>query len=417
MKKYISEIDLLFKTLNDSRTQYCVLRGYLNEQDFYESKDFDLYVPKKKKKMFEKIVFKLGYKTPSINDNVYPHKQYFKLVEGRMIKIDVVYGLCFGNKLLCFNKSINIEQDSFILNGKRVLKNELSLLLFILHLFFDKRLIVSPANKKRLLEYLEALKIEADNVAIYSKTILDIISLIKASNQSSLEIYYSKYFKAIKKEYLKRSNVGLYHRVVRFINSYRLQLRNKTRERTITFIGVDGSGKSSSLEYVSNVFNDKVYVQYMGFKDMETKYGELYLSPKKIRPAIKRFLYIHKEMKYRYKKAKASTRRIVLFDRYVWEAVDNSNGKYHLIFWILFKLFFPKPKLTVYLYCDTSLSLSRKDDIVDKNAFIFMKNKFDKTYLYKKKTITIDTGKMSYEETLNIFCNAIMKNKMYELLI
>ena len=417
MKTKSELIDLLFEELNKEKVEYAVLRGYLNKTDFYNGKDVDIFVNKKHKKKYEKIMFGLNYKTPKINDNVYPHKQYFCFSNEGLLKIDTVFGLHFRKKLLKYKKKIDFLRDTTNYGTLKVFKPELSLTLFILHLVFDKANVVSDNNKARLKEYVSLIEFNGAQLNLILPNY--IVSYVKSMlaehfNSSNHDVDISS---NLKKEYLKRMRLNGFYLLLKKIKGTHLYLRNKYRRREIAFIGIDGSGKSSSLEYISTYLGEQSSSQYMGFREMETKYGKLYLSNDPIKPRIKRFYYIYKEMYFRLKKVRKSNKKLILLDRYPWEAYDNSFGKYKIIYWFFFKLLFPKPKCGMYLYCDVNVSLSRKDDIIDKEQFVKNKNNFDNTYMNNKKFVSVDTGIVSYEKTLELFCDMILNNGMYELLI
>lgn len=409
-------INNLFDILNTNKIDYFVLRGYLNEDDLYLSKDIDIFVSKKHKNKFTKLLLSNGFKTPTINDNKYPHKQFFIFSELTLVKIDVVFGLYFGKENYKFAGIISFDNDITKFKNFYVLKPKLSFLMFSLHLVFDKNMIISDKNKKRIGEYINLLSAE-NNFSDYPPL-------------GSLTNYFSSYIKGIegftnekemlraelKKSFLKKCTFSKILNLTNKLLNKVLCLRNKIRKRTIAFIGVDGSGKSTAIKRLSDFLGDKCVVQYMGFKDPETKYGIDYFDNNRHISPIRRMKYIHNEMNYRYRKAKKSGRHLILFDRYPWEAFDNSKGKYRIAFWLLFKLFFPKPKAVVYFHCKESTSLDRKNDIEDVNYFNDMKKRFDHKYL-KHKFVTIDTDLVSVERSIDAVLDMIFKTGLYELII
>lgn len=399
-----NEIDSLFENLNKNQISYCVLRGYLSDSDFYEGTDIDIFLDKKDRKAFEKLIFSLGYKTPRINDNIYPHKQYFKLIPGKLLKLDVVTSIRYGSDLMRLGRPINLEKDSTEYKNIRVLNPEISFRLFLLHLILDKQMVLSKHNAERLETFKSIAGASEEN-----KLLLEILSLRKDLNESKHVL--------IEKCFIKKGHYLCFHRLKRRINYYRFRLNKKKRNKKICFLGIDGSGKSSSLKFILESYDGRLVSKYMGFHSMETKWGKKYLSKEKISPKIKRFFYIRREMLYRLKNIDDNEYRPILLDRYPWEATLNNRGKYKIIYWFLFNVFFPRPKLGFYFYCDEETSLKRKDDIENIDLFRANKKKADSKYLKKKRIIPVNTDKCSYDDILLIFCNVMMKTNLYELMI
>lgn len=399
------EIDHLFEALNKEKISYCIIRGYFSDDDLYNGSDIDIYLDKKDKRRFQKLVYNLGYKTPRINDNSFPHKQYFKLVPGKLLKLDVVTSFRFGKSLFKLAQSINVKENIEEFQGKQVLKPEFALRIFLLHLIIDKNGLISKQNSLRLNEFVSSIKEPLSNE---SKMLLEIVESKKPSNLAIKRL--------IKDKIIVKLRCTLFHNLKQKINYYRFRVSKKTRNKKISFLGVDGSGKSSTLEYILKMFEGRLVNKYMGFHSMETKWGEMYLSKQKISPKFKRFLYIRREMISRLKKIKNDYYRPILLDRYPWEATLNNNGKYKLIYWFLFNVFFPRPKLCFYFHCNVETSLKRKTDILDVCAFQNNKAKADKKYMNKKRIVSIDTSKTSYEEIASLFCTTMMKKNFYELM-
>lgn len=400
------EIDHLFEVLSKEKISYCIIRGYFSDDDLYNGSDIDIYLDKKDKRRFQKLVYNFGYKTPRINDNSFPHKQYFKLVPGKLLKLDVVTSFRFGKKLFKLAQPINVKENIVELQGKQVLKPEFAFKIFLLHLIIDKKGLISTQNSSRLNEFISSINEPLSNEL---KMLLEIVESKKPCNIATKQL--------IKNKIIVKSKCALLHNLRQRINYYRFRLSKKTRNKKICFLGVDGSGKSSTLDYIFKMFDGRLVSKYMGFHSMETKWGELYLSKNKISPKFKRFLYIRKEMIYRLRNIKNNQYRPVLLDRYPWEATLNNKGKYKLIYWLLFNVFFPRPKMCFYFHCDVETSLRRKTDILDICAFQNNKAKADKKYLNKKRIVNIDTSKTSYEEIASLFCSVMMKKKFYELMI
>ena len=178
---------------------------------------------------------------------------------------------------------------------------------------------------------------------------------------------------------------------------------------------MDGSGKSSTIKALEKVLGAGCYVQYMGFREMETKWGrDWYASGKRFKFKLIPFIGVYLEMWHRYLKYRFSNGRIIIFDRFPWEAFDNGMGKYKVLYFFLFKVLFPKPYKTYYLYCSEETSLRRKDDIHDKELFIAMKKRFDSKYKDKNRILSFNTDELSIDEIVRLLCDDIMKTGLYE---
>ena len=103
---------------------------------------------------------------------------------------------------------------------------------------------------------------------------------------------------------------------------------------------------------------------------------------------------------YRYLKNRFSS-KTVIYDRYVDEAYINSRGIKQFLCIIMYRFLFPKPKKVFYLHCSTDTSFKRKNDILDKKAFIDMKDRFDKKFLNTKGIIDLSSDELSLSEIID----------------
>ncbi len=196
---------------------------------------------------------------------------------------------------------------------------------------------------------------------------------------------------------------------------------------SICVVGVDGTGKSTIVRMVTEMFaNNASVVQYMGQKNWETGFAKLFAEhPLKIIRLVRPIAVIV-EYYYRVYKHNGS-KRVVIFDRYVDELIislrDEAEWKRRIVARI-YKLFlgnrFYHPTVTFYLTCDVEISLCRKDDIESEEqikALKKIKGKLDEYYI-NEKNVVIDTGLNSIENTLNIIRNRLqMEQRFCTLLV
>lgn len=416
MRDYIQEV---FTKLNTQSINYAVLRGYIPLEELKISVDVDIYVHSSDIKRTQKILESFGFKTPRINACHYPHIQYFLLTPEKLLKIDIVTELCFGDSFLSYVSQDNLLQYIEKRDYIQVFRADKALELFVLHLVYDKGEL-SPQNTVRLAGFLEDCK--ENKLALVS---------LPCEIQEFCHLFLKEPGVSVLNQQISCMRDSLKHKegiLTEKTNKKRLQRRmqrnvkwryrfNRIPRKSIALIGVDGSGKSTTVHALQELLGNKCCVQYMGFREMETFWGkEYYASGKRFRFKFMPFLGIYLEMWHRYLKHRFDNYKLIFYDRFPWEAYDNGFGKYKVAYFILFKLLFPRPKKVYYLHCSVNTSFKRKDDIIDKMLFINMKMRFDKKYKDKRAILSFDTDEFTTEEIVNYICKDIMDNNFYEFL-
>lgn len=192
----------------------------------------------------------------------------------------------------------------------------------------------------------------------------------------------------------------------------------KDSVKTICFVGVDGSGKSSTIELLRDQLGDKkVCVQYMGAKLWETKIGRKYHGhkiPHTWKNGVMFNLSLIYEMYYRVLKHHGED-KIVFFDRYVDELViyrESGNNKIiAALYHIFFRWLFPRPEATFYFTCPIEISVKRKDDLSSEMAIGRLernKKLLDGYYCKKKGVCVIDTSVLEQQRVVELIvekCN------------
>lgn len=415
----MSNIQNVFAELNEQHIQYAILRGYLPLEELHTALDIDIYIPKTDFDRAAAIFENAGFKTPHINACCHPHVQYFLLTAKKLIKFDIVTELCFGPSLYKYVAEDALLQYIEKKDHIQVFRSDKALLLFLLHVVYDKGKL-SCENLRRLEAFINDCTtkgLNLDELPLELKALCDLVlSGAEIEKINSFITSLKEPLSAKQELLIREKNACQLQKKVLQKTKWRYRL-NRVYRKSVALIGVDGSGKSTTVKALQELLGDKCCIQYMGFREMETHWGkEYYASGKRFRLKILPFFGIYLEMWYRYLKNRFNNYKIIFYDRYPWEAYDNGFGKYKFIYFVLFKLFFPRPKKVYYLYCTTDSSFARKDDIANKELFINMKRRFDRKYKDKKGVLSFDTDKLTTEEILNLICADLMDSNLYEFL-
>ncbi|WP_050614502.1 nucleotidyltransferase family protein [Bacillus testis] len=405
-----------FKKMSSLDIQCVILRGYLPINDIEESKDIDLFVHPKDEKRVHKLLLDLGWYAPQINTTKFPHRQFFYFTPTKTFKLDIVYDLYFGKEY------IKLEKATLVFNKKREIIPHLyganpydALTIFMLHLVFDKGDISSESLTRLQRMYEDAKKAVRVEESVYcdlcnvllpyiSKILNDHTNISKSITEVKEAILNTKKLRKCKIVALTFNNK------LRIISRI-AKVRNAFSKKSICLIGVDGSGKSTTVEKLNELMGEKVTVQYIGFRNYEGKWASKYNThvPKGVIPNLICTIIVYFEMWKRYLKNRFNPQQIVLFDRFVNESYINTTGLRKIIAELLYRYLFPRPRKIYYLHCDVTTSLARKNDILDKYQFENMKRKFDSQFLEKPDVKTYNSDKMTSDEIAKAIYNDLIK--------
>lgn len=377
-----SILDELFVAFNRENISYFLMRDYADFESVNNSSDVDVVIEERIRNWAHSIIINAGWKTPKHNINYYSHQQYYKWNGERVVKLDVIYGLYFGNGLYSMNCQENIFSHVEKMGPANIPSPADGLLIHICHLVYDKYEI-SPKNRI-FLEYLTSKVTNEDEFVLISAK-----CLLSGEDSSTLRNVGSD---LCNKRIVKRHSSFLVD--IRWL--YKKCLAHLFIKKTITvsLIGVDGVGKSTSVDALKCYYGDKVITQYMGFKLFQTGIAKKWYASNRRIPIIGFIadcIILPYEMRRRYVSALSQSKGIVLFDRYPWEIYDNSKGIARCVNYILFKLLFKRPDGVIYLHCSVETSLSRKSDIEDVESFRIMKRCFDNQYMKYPGALVVDT--------------------------
>ena len=196
---------------------------------------------------------------------------------------------------------------------------------------------------------------------------------------------------------------------------------------SICVVGIDGTGKSTVVKLMYEMFGkDNSIVQYMGYKNWETKIAKRCLDSSNKASKLARHISIIIEFYYRIYKHR-NTRKIIIFDRYVDERIlalkSDETWKKKIIkeIYIFFlKKIFYQPTITFYLTCDLEISVHRKDDIntqAEIKCLTESKERLDKYYINKENVMVIDTSHNSIEDTLQIIKERLREEPCFNIMI
>lgn len=172
-KDYLVE---LFEELNKKDINYIVLRGFLPLIEIEKSVDIDVYVNPRDKRKLNTCLTNLGWEKKVINIGRYPHVFFMKYDEeiNREVIIDVVFGIYYGQELYKFVDYRQLLNSNRKIDVVKVPESTSALLLFFLHVLFDKNSI-SQENLTRLNLMYEDYKKHHNTETALSKSLAAVI--------------------------------------------------------------------------------------------------------------------------------------------------------------------------------------------------------------------------------------------------
>jgi thymidylate kinase len=393
-------IEKFFDRLNKEGIEYCLLRNYQSIENINEADDLDVSISNRCQDRAKCILYEMGWMTPDINLNLFGHEQFFKWDGTKLYKLDIIWGFFFSNGEYELRNSDFAYKNCGYISNIKIPEENFGIRLLVLHIVLDKGFVSS--ENKRQLEYLM-------RKANYSQD-YEIGKIILESKGNTIDSVKLKE-KIINQNILDKKHCHLFKIC---FNLKRVKCKCEKKSYKIAIIGIDGTGKSTSINQIKKYYGNKVETQYFGFRDYKTRFAKKQTQECKrkiqIISPIMTLLSLYMEMLYRYISVIKKRAPLNVFDRYVWEAGDNTpNMAAKILYKLFFKVLFPRVDGVIYLYCPLDTSLNRKDDIDNIEKFTEMKQRYDYNYLQKKKVLAIDTSTKCTSDVLGEVISYVFK--------
>lgn len=209
--------------------------------------------------------------------------------------------------------------------------------------------------------------------------------------------------RGISERRVQRVNRGSISRALRI--GTRL-LKNILNNQHVCVQGVDGTGKTTLAQRIRHAFGDRAALAYMGEKEWATPLarrvvggsaGPASTGRRSLMP-----LAMYLDMWSRWLSVSARS-GVVVFDRYPSELYIRKRGIPRLIYWVLFRVLFPRPRHRYYLTCNLATSASRKTDVRDPAVLERLtdrKQQFDRSLGRQRGVVVLDTERLGQDEAL-----------------
>ena len=426
----------LFDQLNDNKIAYCVYKGlnHIDEDLKGERGDVDILLNENDIDSFDSIALNNNFFKVQKKDKPYYYMGIDKITH-KFVMLDVNTQIQFGPKpYKPYSFFIEVDKISSRIEYDRV--KVLDLVDYV-PLMFIMRVASLSEREQDLIELQELIKVHKIENSY-------ILSILKEKfsldwNIVSQDILKSRSWKELKEKYLviviKHANknnelsfkqkykffFGKIKGIQRKLKFPAYKIRNKGF--LVAFVGVDGAGKSSTVEYIQNLeffkntgikkvyFGNNEYwipgLQILLKKEVKNKFLKLLLGTLSL---IDRQLRIFIALYY------MQLGNIVLADRYIYDdeigRIQNkeNNDKKPLIKRIYQKIFgvrmLKKPELTIFLDVSPEVAYSRKQDYSFEKMLEV--NKDYKDYMYKVDGVKIVNADQSQERIYSEIINFIL---------
>ena len=426
----------LFDQLNDNKIAYCVYKSlnHIDEDLKGERGDVDILLNENDIDSFDSIALNNNFFKVQKKDKPYYYMGIDKITH-KFVMLDVNTQIQFGPKPYK-PYSFFIEVDKISYRIEYDIVKVLDLVDYV-PLMFIMRVASLSEREKDLIELQELIK-------VYKIENSYILSILKEKfsldwNIVSQDILKSRSWQELKEKYLviviKHANknnelsfkqkykffFGKIKGIQRKLKFPAYKIRNKGF--LVAFVGVDGAGKSSTVEYIQNLeffkntgikriyFGHNEYwipgLQILLKKEVKNKFLKLLLGTLSL---IDRQLRIFIALYY------MQLGNIVLADRYIYDdeigRIQNkeNNDKKPLIKRIYQKIFgvrmLKKPELTIFLDVSPEVAYSRKQDYSFEKMLEV--NKDYKDYMYKVDGVKIVNADQSQERIYSEIINFIL---------
>lgn len=416
----------LFDQLNDNKIAYCVYKSlnHIDEDLKGERGDVDILLNENDIDSFDSIAFNNNFFKVQKKDKPYYYMGIDKVTH-KFVMLDVNIQIQFGPKPYK-PYSFFIEVDKF---SSRIEYDRVKVLDLVdyVPLMFIMRVASLSEREQDLIELQELIKVHKIENSY-------ILSILKEKfsldwNIVSQDILKSRSWQELKEKYLtkviRNSNQNsklVFKQKLKFlfgkIKGIQRKVKypsNKIRNRgfLVAFVGVDGAGKSSTVEYIENLeffkntgikrvyFGNNEYwipgLQRLLKKEVKNKFLKLLLGT---------FSLVDRQLRILIALYYMQLGNIVLADRYIYDdeigRVQNKekSNKKPLIKRIYQKIFavkmWKKPELTIFLDVSPEVAYSRKQDYSFEKMLEV--NKDYKDYMYKVDGVKIVNADQNQEK-------------------
>lgn len=425
----------LFDQLNDSGIAYIVYKSlnHLDEDLNGGRGDIDILLDENDIDSFDSIALNNNFFKVQKKEKPYYYMGIDKVTH-KFVMLDVNVQVQFGPKpYKPYNFSIEVDKLSYRMKYDRVKILDLA---DYIPLMFIMRVASLSEREQDLIELQELIKVHKIENSY-------ILSILKEKfsldwNIVSQDILKSRSWQELKEKYLtkviRNSNQNsklVFKQKFKFlfgkIKGIQRKVKypsNKIRNRgfLVAFVGVDGAGKSSTVEYIKNLN----FFKYTGVKRIyfgSNEYwipGLLYLLKKEfnnkyIRLILSTFASIDKQLRIIFALYYMYQGNIVLADRYYFdneiarEMNKNKNrSMLRKIYGAIFDVkMLKKPDLTIFLDVSPEVAYKRKQDYSFETMLSV--NKAYKDYMYKVAGVKVINADKLQSEVYTDVVNAILE--------
>lgn len=425
----------LFKELNNSNINYCIYKGlnHLEEDLNGERGDIDILIDKNDLDFLTKIIKQYNFFIDLSSNGPFYYMGIDKDTH-KFTMLDVNTKIQFGPKpYKPYSFLFTTNELDIMTDGVKILnKNDYIPLMFLMR-------ITSLSEKK---EDLEEIKEYLRNKDIHDAFIVNFINhkLNLKWEEVSQEILKAQDWKILKNQYekdvIKIANQDTilrlkqkFKKLLGKIRGLKLKLkfppyRIRKKGHLIAFVGVDGAGKSSTVEYIENLD----FFKYTGVKRIyfgNNEYwipGLLKLLKKPHRHKLLNILLsilalLDRQIRIFIAIYYMKLGNVVLADRYFYDDMIGREinkeklKKQHFIKKLYHKIFaikmLKKPDLTIFLDVSPEVAYSRKQDY--SYAVMLEVNKAYKDYMYKVENVMIVNADKPQKEIYSDVINAILE--------
>lgn len=414
----------IFSQMNEAGVNYVVLRNYLPMQNLNLEGDIDILVHPDDTKRIKKILLVDGWLKRMIprEDG---HMEMFKFSQEKKAHIlDIQNDLLFGPEKMKIGDTNKVLSKKKLLEGCLYAPHEIhGLILLIFRLSLEKS-VISDEHFTQLEALYDLSRNNKDFFEIIKKdfgqAIRESLAEILENKKNLLDNQNYKNLAQVARKNFTSRKIGVIAQIWPKIKIKFYQCIALVRPiRLITFVGSDGSGKSTLVErlkYFSPVFRTQIYLGWRGyyFKSLE-KLEKKSLSANKTVKSISdrlRFILFNSllpiDLFIRFLKIKKNAEYgIIISDRYPLPKKYSGRSRLMPIqkIWAKFTLgltyfLLPKPSLLFILTGDAKKLWERKKEGSFNKLLDEIERSLEAKKVFKCQSVTIKTD-CSIEESFN----------------